>query len=244
MKISQYIIFVFCAVFFSSCSQTTVRHMENYDQRLKPGAKVAILPPAVEVATVDFSGNQERMHDYEMKMESVIARELKPLLEEKGFLPQILTRREIYEKGLSEKIAQLREEYHHIREELYGEKTWPQEKASKIEKKVSVDLKGITDASFLIFVDYAGVSKTTGSKLLSSALSIFGLGKSEAADANMMILGSIDSVTGEVVWMNSGKMENSVIGAAWDSMLSDDEVDSNISKKLINQILDNMSFQN
>lgn len=244
MKIVKYIVFAACAFLFTSCSDTTVRHMENYEQRLRTGSKVVILPPAVEVETLDYAGNKERMYDYELKMESVIANELKPILEEKGFSSTVLTRREIHEKGLGEKIEKLREAYHHIREELYLENLWSKDKASSIEKKVTQDLKGITDAPFLVFVDYVGVSKTTGAKFFEGALSVFGLGKSGYADANIMTLGIVDTATGEVVWTNTGQAASGMMSAMWDSMLPDEEVDSNIAKTLIIKVLSNMNLEN
>lgn len=244
MKISKCIVFAACAFLFAGCSGTTVRHIENYEQKLRAVPKVAILPPAVEVETVDYAGNKERMYDYEMKMESVIANELKPLLQEKGISSTILTRREIHDKGLGEKIERLREKYHHTREELYLEPIWDKDKASNIEKKVGQDLKDITDAPFLVFVDYVALSQTTGAKFLEGALSVFGFGASDYSDASIMTIGIIDVATGDVVWMNTGQAASGVMSAMWDAMLPDEEVDANIAKTLINKVLDNMNLEN
>ena len=76
------ILFFLIASILSSCGgSSAIRHSENYERTINKSGITLILPPSVEVNSIDSSYNKQRMHNYEVYLGDLIKERVAIILE-------------------------------------------------------------------------------------------------------------------------------------------------------------------
>ncbi len=249
MRFAHFLPLILVVMVASGCTKmTTVRHAPNYKSAVAGHKEVLILPPLVEVNTVDIAGRKERMYDYETHLEDIITREMVKPFEDKGFRVKSLKRRDIYDLKLFHSFTSLRDSYNLAREELYSKLLWEEDKAFSITKNLGRDATILgegTNGDLLIMVDYAQIVKTNGARTRDLALNIlFGVGGLENVDSSSMVIGIIDTKNGDLLWANISHNMSDIFSSGFESFSSQDKVDIKKVNKLIKAILDPLKKEN
>ena len=119
----------------SACaSRTFVRSAPKYEHSLRQAKIAILLPPEVEVNSIDAFNKATRMYDYEDRVEFNIIDTLIPKIQEKGFNVKVLSRREIKDYKLSKDLLEVKDGFNDVITELYSNGPWVEEKAFAINK--------------------------------------------------------------------------------------------------------------
>lgn len=244
MKLIKNWALIFVVLLTTACARTTlIRHSKDYETFAARPKKVLILPPIVEVNSVDFSNRKERKYDYESHLERIITEVIMSPMQEKGFRIKLLRRKDIAEQKLGKYVMDLREAYNKGREELYAPLLWEESKAFTVSKNVgqSAKLLGeVTQADLLLMIDYAGVVKTNGARTRDFLLGVLTNNSRTAfdnADNSIMVIGLIDTRSGNIIWTNMGSTSKDVIASAAENFASAHKVDTEKMQTLITNIL-------
>lgn len=230
-------------VVLSGCAKTTtVRHRADYDSVISRHVEVLILPPQAEVNMVDISNRKERMCNYEYHLEDLIADTVITAIQEKGFRAKLLRKKDIHDQGLYGDYMHLRQSYDLVREELYAQLRWEEEKAFNITKKVNpeaaIALGKKTNTDIILMTDYAGAVKTNGARTRDFVMSILWSPSAiEGADKSVIIIGMIDARTGNILWTNLISDSKDLYACAFDTLSSQKKVEQERLNQLIKSIL-------
>lgn len=207
MFIYRIILLIVVTLNFCACvNYTSVRHVSEYKSVINQNPEILILPPEAEVVTIEASGKNKRMYDYEYNIEFIIANQLIPELAKKGFKARLLDRKTIYDYKLNEAIAQLHHIYENNRNELYNHPLWEEDKAFSINNSIgpsAINIGSKTDSKILLVTNYARAIKTGGSRTKDVMMDLFlGTRHSDNADNAIMVVGIIEIKTGRILWAN------------------------------------------
>ena len=217
------------ASLLSSCATTTVRRSPNYEEKLSKCKEVLVLPPEVKVHTLDLANKQERMYNYEDHIEDMTKNKVIRELRDKKFKVRFLSKRDIYNQKLYDKIAALREAYNDSHKELYSTIMMQEEKAYAIEKnlgKPAIELGKATNSSVILLTDYSKTVKTNGARTKDLVLSVLLGVHTNDADQSLMIIGIIDARTGAILWTNRSYRSQDVIASSIDNLSSQSKMDN------------------
>jgi hypothetical protein len=208
-----YIRLILCcllAIITAGCTSTTsVRHRSNYDFVVNRSHNFVVLPPAVEVNTIDVSNKKTPVHSYGINLESLIKERLVDRLTKSNLRVRILHRKDIAEQGVYPVFLRLQGKYNTVRDELYSPLLWDVKKAFAVEKNIGDDavLFGEkTDSDILIFVDYLRNIKTNGARIRDFAMgALLKIGDDVPPDSTVMVISFVDAKTGNILWSNMQK---------------------------------------
>lgn len=207
MRFSRlFIVFIILAT--AACANTTLRHRADYETTLQKG-ELLILPTTANVRTLDISGGEERMYEFESFLENNIPTKLKEVLEARGYRAKILTKQQMKDKKIYRDVDRLREEYKEKHKELRAIKNNDIEKARNIDvnlRKHTDPLAKATRGSVIIITDYVGTHKTAGARArdfaIDMGLAALGVSSNMSADAekSLLSIGLVDGKNGNILW--------------------------------------------
>lgn len=199
------------ALFASSCTKTTtLRHAENYKSSIERARQVLVLPPVVEVNTVDVAGKKTRMDEYEIHLCDVIRERIILALEKKDLRARVLRAKDINDLGLYRPLNALRESYDKIAKDLYKKHLWKVEEALVVDRSVkekAAIFAEKTSSDILVFIDYSRNSQTSGAIVRDLAMQMLIGSSYGSSEPNAhIIIGFIDAHNGQFVWSNLGSV--------------------------------------
>ena len=229
----------------SACaSRTFVRSAPKYEHSLRQAKIAILLPPEVEVNSIDAFNKATRMYDYEDRVEFNIIDTLIPKIQEKGLNVKLLSRREIKDHKLSKDLLEIKDGFSDIISEFYSDGPWKEEKAFSINKSIngSREFYNKLNADLLIVLGFYSANKTSGAMAkdftANIALNILTGGRSninmENAERSSVKLAIIDAPTGKVLWTHSIGSSSDMISTSVDSLSDVDKVD----KKRLSMLFD------
>lgn len=228
----------------SACTQhnTHIRHIKEYEKFIRQDSRILILPPTIEVNTVDISNRKTRSYNYEYHLENTINKALVTALQGKGFKVRILERTDIREQKLSDNVIDLRQNYTLIRQELYSKPLWNEDEAFSVKKNAGMPaiLLGEKMTSNLILIaEYAGSIKTNGARIRDFAGSIIpgNLHVLNNADRAIMAIGIINAENGDILWANIHSSSKDLFTCAFDSFSPPEKVETENINELVANIL-------
>ena len=252
-KSRAFSLLILLGLVISGCSKLTlVRHRADYHSTLRQHNSVLVLPSVAEVSTVDIANNKERMYDYETHLEEIIHRKIIPSIHAKGFKVKVLRKRDIKGKELANHFMHLRQIYNNTREDLYAQHFWEEEKAHNLQKNLgapAIALGKLTQSDLLVLVDYVATSKTSGARALNfvgaiAMSALGGRGELDPAEQGVMIVGIVETKTGNLLWMNMHSYAQDVISSSFSSSSAGDEIDKKRVNDLIEGVLAALSGKN
>jgi hypothetical protein len=195
------------AVFAVSCTKTTtIRHAEDYKNSVIRGKHVLILPPEVEVNTLDVSGKKTRMDEYENHLRELIRERLVVALEKNHLRARVLRAKDINDLELYRPLNHLRASYDELSKELYKTPAMYVKTAFVVDKNIKEKAAIFgekTSSDILVFVDYDQVVRTNGARALKFlAAAVVGVSDGSLDDVACMMVAFIDANTGRFVWSN------------------------------------------
>lgn len=204
MRIIRLLLLACFAFVFIGCSTTTVRHSKDYQSYLDESRNYVVLPPEATVSEIDISGTGKRLYNFEYNIEIIIAEQIIPILNDKGFRAKLLTRKDIHDQKINIAINRLDEEYQEISKKLYKEESISEDKAFNIDMNVGNIISipaSQNNADIAIIASYIRSIKSSGSQALGFAAALVGHG-SEPADIAKLQIAFINAKTGEILWVN------------------------------------------
>jgi hypothetical protein len=226
-------------------NKTTIRRSENFTGISSD--TVLLLPPEGRVFETDFSGNHKRLYDFEYNIEHIIADKVQEVLQEKGILVKLLTRKLAHEQDANQSIQLLEDNYEAIDKKLYKESLLSPELAFSINETtnpVGKILGEKNNAQLLLKVSYNRYIPSSSSKaaslmimLVSGALGAnTGSAPQDVASLKAVI---IEAATGKVLWANyQGKIDASFLSR------DNKKVEEQEIKKLVNSLFANLNQEN
>jgi len=223
----------------SACAKSTfVRSAPDYQATLQRSKLVLVLPPKVEVHTIDALGKKTKMYEYEDKLEVIITDTIIDKLREKNLNVRFLSRKEIHDMKLSHEIINLKDNFEDLTTDLYSSGPWKEEKAFAVDASI----KGTSaihqklNADLIVMTDFSLSTKTSGAmatdltkEILLGALSVMAGGRAnirdEPAEIARMKLALIDASSGKLLWMHSVGKDDDMISTTIDSMSDSNKVD-------------------
>jgi hypothetical protein len=235
-----------------SCTKkTTIRYAANYQDAINKSHQVLILPPNVEVNTVDIGNKKTRMYNYEEHLASLMTEQLTTALQKHGFRTKIFHKKDIKEQELYDSLMLLRKAYNPILEELYSPLDWEIKKATAITKNAgehTIKIGEKTESDILIFTDYARNVKTNGARTLGFITDFFTgpiyaykpnelrpilINPSENVDQALMVIALIDAKNGNILWTNFSGIKSDLCS----SMLFESSNDKKTDIKHLDKII-------
>jgi hypothetical protein len=201
------IIFFFLVAIFVSGCKTPVRHTENY-QSLIAGRNALIMPPVLEMNTVDVSWKKTRMTEHEANLCNLIRERIVLALKDKNISAKILHAKDINDLSLQDPLRRLRDSYDPIIKELYNTELWDLKKAAVIDKSIKDDAAIFgkkTSSDLLVFVDCYRDIKTNGAHIRDQIIPWWiskAKGSAQYPDFSRIVVGFIDADTGKFIWSN------------------------------------------
>ena len=203
---------------------------------------MVVLPPLVEVNTIDVGGKATREHNYEYQLEQIVTEVLVEKLHSKGYAVKPVTKKEIHDLKISRKILAFQEEYQQEINKLYTPLAWEEKKAFVIDtslKSAVKDLGDSTHSDVIVFVEYAARNKTSGATAKDTLIGLFvpGGGGNSIEDASQFVsirVALIDATNYNILWSNITREGYSAFMSAFDNMSSIDKAD----RRRLNQLCD------
>ncbi|WP_342270310.1 hypothetical protein [Rickettsia endosymbiont of Orchestes rusci] len=243
MYFKNFVSLFFVILITSGCAKvTSIRHVAGYNNNMVQPKEILILPPQVEVYTLDISSRKERMYNYEDHLEELIRREIPLAIQENGFRVKLLHRRDIRDQKLDNVVSRLRDSYNSAHKTLYTPLLWEESKAFSITQNVgeaAVTLGQQTNSDILLLIDYAQIIKTNGARARDFAMSLIFNNSSvtENADNSVLAVGIVDTKTGNILWTNMSSTSQDLYSCAISNFSSRDKVEIANLHKLIKAIL-------
>lgn len=205
----------FILISCSTIKTTTIRKSSDCDEKLIKTAKIAVLPVKAEIHTLEAFGKKVQMFEYEEIVESFSAEILAANLSDKGFIPILITPKELHDKKISQSVVLLTENYNNIVNDLYYRLLWEIETAHNINILLDRQLLNFNekiDSDFVIFMDYHAVHSSFGKNMLNFTAAV--LTKTNVEPDTVIIrIGVVDLKTGKLIWSN---MQNvNAAGTPW-----------------------------
>lgn len=227
MKFLKFSLIILLLTVTACAKLTTVRARPGYEANLHAAKQVAILPVKAEVHMIGV-GSAERMYDYEMNIENVVAHQLVTAFKENNLTAKIITRRDIHDLELVREAEQLRDGYNAEAKVIYASALMKEEDAYNIYKnytdKNTSLLGNETNSDLLLLVDYSAHVKTNGARAAGFAMDVLLGGSSNASvDASNILLTIIDAKTGNFLWSNMGIVSKDMYSSAFENMTSSAE---------------------
>lgn len=227
---------------------TTIRSNPKHETAITAGKGTAILPPVVEICTLDIAGKKERMYNYELEFEHLACEHSDQHLKELGLHTKIFTRKELHEKGAYEDYLRMINRYNDLHKELYKILLIEESKAFNMTSNLgepAINLGKKLDKDLLVMVNYAGISKTNGARARDLMASLFiNSNFAQGADNSAMIVGFIDAKSGDVLWMNTAVYSEDIYSSAISNFSSQKKIDKDRIVKLLKAITHPLSHKN
>jgi hypothetical protein len=206
------ILFFLIVSILSSCGSSAIRHSENYERTINKSGITLILPPSVEVNSIDLGYNKQRMHDYEVYLGDLIKERVAIILEKLNLKVSILNAQKINEKNLYPDLLKIRDSYYLAITELFKDKDKAINIINNIDSATVLFQQTSDKSDILVFVDYFRDVKSNESRTFDfvtntifSTLSGYNTYRNTSDDDNtVIIIGFVEANTGKVLWINSG----------------------------------------
>ena len=229
-------------VALSACAeQTNIRASSDYAGILANASTLSALPSMARVVTVDASGNEERMYDYEYGVEDAVTDILVPALRDKGYRVKALSKSEIKDKKLYEAADELHKSFSETTSKAYGPGTFEVEKAFASEMNLGTPAKAFADKSgedVVVLTQYGETVKTTGARVKDMAIdALLGTNNGAVAESATLRLGVADLKRGKVLWTRAGYTAKTALGSAFESSSDPDAIVRATVKELVGQVL-------
>lgn len=235
------LLLIIISFFFIGCASTTIRHTKGYETVIANNTRTSVLPPEARVYEVDTAGKSKRLYDFEFNVESIIAEEIIPVLNEKNLKAQLLTRKNIHDLHLNADIEYLDTRFAEAENKLYHKAEEKEEIAFNINEDVGHLSNNITvknPADILVLVSYYRNIKSSGSQALGfMSAALFGAHTTPADMANLRIA-FIEAKTGKILWVN----RLSHIHASFFSSAHKDE-ERKVMRKYLSTLLEKFNKQ-
>lgn len=226
----------------SSCAKTTsVRLNPLCSKVLHEKKDVLIIPPEVSVKMTGIGSNGNPMYGYQDHIENVLVKKLKKSIKKLGFKVSVLSRKNIHDRKLFDRVAALREAYNVAQKELYQKELEDEKIALAIDTnlgKPAIDLGKETNSSILFLTDYAKSVKTNQSRALELGVGLlFGRFQDSPADSSIIITGIIDGENGNILWTNRRNYIRGSLLSAIDNISSQEKIENKEIDDLITDAL-------
>lgn len=233
------LVFSFLLLVSACIPMTSVRHSQDYHTHLSDS--LAVLPVEASISMVDIGNKAERMYDYESHLEMMLSQAIIAEFQQKGYRATLFRKQDIYDKGISSSVLDLRQHFKNIGSELIHPLMIPEAKA--FSTTINFGDKASTlgkemNSKAIVIAEYSGAIKTNGARARDLALDLLlGSQMTTNVDGSRLLISIIDTSTGQLLWSNVYMDSKSLYGSAIDNFASPDSVDSKRIKAMVNAIL-------
>lgn len=235
-------LFLLSFVFLGACTEyTSIRRSEDYAGVIDSAPVLDVYPAVANVVTVDVGNNQERMYDYEYRVEGMVADVLLPALQEKGYNVQEIHKKDIKDKKLYELVDQMNGGFKDAYIKAYGPNTSDVETAYKLESDLgepALNLAEAVDNDIVVLTRYHEMVKTNGARVRDVAVDmLFGTSSGAVAESASLTIAIVDLNQSKVLWMKDGFVVRSVLGSAVAGASEQDAILKDNLKEMVAQVM-------
>lgn len=214
MNILRIITALMLVLFISACSQTSVRHHEDFEKVAKNVNSVVIIPADVEIELINFDGENEQLEEKSQFIKSKIYELAKArLISESLEVIDFDFKKEIeLDEEFSYAITQAKEAWKAAKEDMYKTATVPEKKKTQFKSSLGSVLNSIaekTNADSALLIYYSGFEKSKGmiakdiaSSVLVGVLTLGAVVPIQATEGAFIDIALVDTTSGKIIWAN------------------------------------------
>lgn len=222
------------------CAPITTRQSSNYKDVIAGYKTMVLLPVEVEIKSIDASGKEKRIYDYEYHLETLVKNSIIPEMRSRGFNISFLGRKDAHDKGIYNEVLQLRRKYNDEIKILHNA-NFNEKNASSIDINFSTYIAKIgevTDSDLVMIADFSGYARTSGSVALSFVTGmITGVYSGGPSAASSMLIGIIDTKSGKLLWSNTALEADALFISSSSNRAKQDKIDNKNINTLLKKIL-------
>jgi hypothetical protein len=208
------VLLISAALWLSGCSQTSVRHHQDFQAVAKTIDTVVIVPADVEIELINFNGDNEQLEE---KAES-IKKQIHVLAANK-LTQEHLTVIDFDFKNEAAKdedfayaLTQVKEAWGKAKEEMYKTGMIDEKKKANFKTNLGSVLNSIADktgADAVVLMHYSGFEKSSGmitkdiaSSVLVGVLTLGAVVPIQATAGAFLDVALVETASGKVIWAN------------------------------------------
>lgn len=207
---------------------TAIRHSTNYNSVLNDQANLLVIPPKIRVATVNGLGKEERMYNYETRLEAILNEAIIKALSDKGYTASLLDNTQDFDKNVYDNISALHTAYSNNFATLYNPLFLEEEKAFSTHQtfnNVAAQLGKSTHSNVVVLANYTNVVNTNSKRITEFAIDAL-LHTNISGDAENATLNIcfIDTKNDTLLWSNINFDQKSIYGDMLNGLTSKEEL--------------------
>ncbi len=212
-KLSK-IIAVLCVLALSACSQTSVRHHQDFQEVAKTIDSVVILPAQVEVELITFDSDNEILEERSILIKQQIKEiaTLKLKSENLTVIDFDFQNEITKDSDFAYAVTQVKESWEAAKSDMYERGLVSEKDKSKFQTELGDVLNSIhqkTGADAALLITYSGFEKSDGmiakdvaSSVLVGVLTLGAVIPIQATQGSFIDVALVDTASGKVIWAN------------------------------------------